>query len=136
MAPLNLPLTFISLRVVTQRLASTPTERLPQVVSDLASTISACGDLFAASSSQNNISDGSEISLLVHKLKTQISTFLQSKNIESRWAAIILIKALVEAGGWEILRAVGPWVRGLLGLLGVCSFRNCHNTLSNLYRCY
>ena len=120
MVPRIVPLTSTSLRVVTQRLASTPTERLPHVVSYLASTINDCRDLFAASNCQEGVSDGSETYLLVQKFKTQVSSFLQSKSVEARWAAIVLVKAVVEAGGWEILRGVGAWVRGLLGLLGVC----------------
>ncbi len=56
--------------------------------------------------------------MLVHKFKTQISALLQGRTTEERWAAVVLIKATVEAGGWEVLSGSGAWVRGLLGILG------------------
>lgn len=64
-------------------------------------------------------SDASESSVLVHKLKTQISTLLSGKSTEGRFAAVVLIKAIVAVGGWEVLRGVESWVRGLLSVLGV-----------------
>ncbi len=33
--------------------------------------------------------------------------------------AVVLIKAVVEVGGWEVLQGSEPWVRGLLAVLGV-----------------
>lgn len=32
---------------------------------------------------------------------------------------MVLIKAVVEVGGWEILQGAESWVRGLLSLFGV-----------------
>lgn len=56
---------------------------------------------------------------LVHKLKTQISSLLAGKSPEGRFAAVVLIKGVVEVGGWEILKTSEPWVRGLLSILSV-----------------
>lgn len=56
--------------------------------------------------------------MAVHKLRTQISTLLQEKTVEGRWSAIILVKSIVEAGGWETLQKSGPWVRSMLTILG------------------
>ena len=57
----------------------------------------------------------------VHKLKTQLSTLLGGKSPEGRFAAVVLIKAAIEVGGWEVLRGSEPWVRGLLAILAVGS---------------
>lgn len=66
--------------------------------------------------------DASEGSLLVHKLKTNVSTLLNGRSREGRFAAIGLIKAMVDVGGWEVLRGSEPWVRGLLSIVQVCLF--------------
>jgi pre-rRNA-processing protein RIX1 len=57
--------------------------------------------------------------VLVHKLKTQVSALLFGKSTEGRFAAVVLIKAIVAVGGWEVLRVVESWVKGLLSVLGV-----------------
>lgn len=57
-------------------------------------------------------------SVLVHKLKTQITTLLNNgRSQPGRFAAAILIKAVVEVGGYECLRTSEPWVRGLLTIV-------------------
>ncbi|KAI9712885.1 MAG: hypothetical protein M1812_006754 [Candelaria pacifica] len=107
----------VSLRAVTQYLSSTPYERLPFTIPPIANTLSSCRDLL--SSSDNSLAkDRSETAVLVHKFKTQVSTLLQGRTIEERWAAVVLIKTTVEAGGWEVLSDGGTWVRGMLGILG------------------
>jgi pre-rRNA-processing protein RIX1 len=63
--------------------------------------------------------DASASSVLIHKLKTQLSTLLNGKSPEGRFTAVVLIKAVVEVGGWEILQGAESWVRGLLSLFGV-----------------
>ena len=113
------------LKIVTQRLASTPSKRLPSIVPFLANTIAGCGPLFTTSANQEKSKDTSEIGVLIHKLKTQITTLLQDKTVEARWSAVVLIKATVEAGGWTILQGCGVWVRGLLGVLNVCKTSSC-----------
>ncbi|MCJ1393446.1 hypothetical protein MMC18_006321 [Xylographa bjoerkii] len=105
------------LRVVTQRLASTPTKRLPHIVPFLANTIAGSREIFKQSEASEQGKDGSDVDVVVHKLKTQLSTLLQDKSIEARWSAVILIKATVEAGGWSILQSCGAWTRGLLAIL-------------------
>lgn len=108
------------LRAISQRLTSTPPKQLPYIVPYLANAIFSCGDQLSEPESHSRAKDGSDDAVLVHKFKTQISTLLQDKIVESRWAAVVLIKATIEVGGWEILHGVGPWTRGLLGILGVC----------------
>ena len=106
------------LRVITQRLELTPAWQLPYVVTGLANSLVACDRIFENASSEHQTKDSSDKALLIHKLRTQVSTFLHDQNIRSRWAAIVLIKAITEIGGWDILRGCGAWVRGLLSILG------------------
>jgi pre-rRNA-processing protein RIX1 len=61
----------------------------------------------------------SEAALQVHKLKTQINSLLNGKSHNGRFAAVVLIKAVVDVGGWECLRLSEPWVRGLLSIIQV-----------------
>ena len=109
---------LITLRVTTQRLAATPTWQLPHVVPYLASTLLTCEKIIQNTQASSQTKDTSEAGVLVHKLKTQISTLLHEKTPQSKWASVILIKAIIEVGGEDILRASGAWVRGLLGILG------------------
>ena len=107
------------LRAIIQRLTSTPPKQLPYIVPYLANAVTSCADQLSEPESHSKAKDGSDAAVLVHKYKTQISTLLQEKILESRWAAVVLIKATIEVGGWEVLHGVGPWTRGLIGILGV-----------------
>lgn len=105
-----------NLRVITQRLTFTPTWQLPNIVVHLANSLTTCKAILAASELRQR-NNGSDAAILVHKFKTQLSALLQDRSPEGRWSAIVLIKATVETGGWEVHRGCGPWVRGLLGIL-------------------
>ena len=105
------------IRVVTQRLSAAEPDQLPYIIPSLSETLSLCGDVL--SSEERTGKDGSDLSVQVHKLKTRISSLLQSKHHASKWASAILIKTTVETGGLEVLRNSRSWVHGLLGLLGV-----------------
>lgn len=107
------------LRVVTQRLTSTSSKQLPHIVAFLASTIANCQIILSRAEGQGLGKDGSDADVAVHKLKTQLSALLQDKTIEARWSAVVLIKAVIEAGGWNVLQGCGSWVRGLLTILNV-----------------
>ena len=110
------------LRVVTQRLSTTPVRQLPHVAPFLATTITDSRDTFRNSQNENNSRSGSESSVLVHKLKAQLSTLLQDKSLQARFSAVILLKATIEVGGWNMLQEAGPWARGMIGILGVSNF--------------
>ena len=71
------------------------------------------------STKNGQVASETKSAVIVHKLKTQLSALLQDKNAEARYAAVILIKASVEVGGWNVLQGIGAWVRGLIGILGV-----------------
>ena len=112
---------FNPLRVVTQRLSSTPSRQLPHIASCLASTIAQCGNTFTTTVKDGQAIGGSDSTVVSHKFKTQLSALLQDKSPEARYAAVILIKVTVEVGGWNVLQGVGIWVRGLISILGVSS---------------
>jgi len=98
-------------------LNGTPVKALPQIVSQLAAGLLDCSDVL--SQHVHTGKERSETGVLVHKLKTRISSLLQDRSIEGRWSAVVLVKAVIELGGWEILRTSESWVRGLIGILGV-----------------
>ncbi|KAL1954665.1 hypothetical protein VTO42DRAFT_817 [Malbranchea cinnamomea] len=106
------------LRAAVHQLSITPTKELPFIASYVASTLSDCGAILSAPDNQKPSPGGNEVPLLVQKLKTRITSLLQDRSPEGRWTAVILVKSVVEAGQWEILRGCEPWVRGLLGILG------------------
>lgn len=110
---------FNPLRVVTQRLSSTPCKQLPHVAPYLATTIAQYGNSLAPPAKEGQISGETDFAVIIHKLKTQLSALLQDKNPEARYAAVVLIKPTIETGGWNVLQGVGAWVRGLIGILGV-----------------
>lgn len=117
MAPQHAVPSFSPLRAITHRISSTPSIQLPYVAQYLAVSIAKCKNVLSASQKASQTVD--ESSMLVHKLKTQISALLQDKSPHARYSAVILVKATVEAGGWNILQSAGPWVRALIGILGV-----------------
>ena len=108
-----------TMRMVTQRLLTTPTTQLPHVAPTLAGYITKSKVVFTASQYEGKSRAGSETNVLIHKLKTQLSTLLLGKSHHGRFSAIILIKATVEVGGWDILKGAGPWVRGMISILVV-----------------
>lgn len=118
MSPQLLSQPSITLRVITQRLATTPTWQLPHVVPYFANALLSCEKIIQNDQASGQTKDASNAGVLVHKLKTQISSLLHEKNPQSKWASVILIKAIIEMGGEEVLRASGVWVRGLLAILG------------------
>jgi pre-rRNA-processing protein RIX1 len=109
----------VELRLLCHQLSSTPSSQLPNITPTLLHNVLRCHGPLSSGGNPNPKSDTSESSVLVHKLKTQISTLLHSKSTDARFAAVVLIKAIVGVGGWEILRGVESWVRGLLSVLGV-----------------
>jgi len=107
------------LRLLCHQLSSTPSAQLPNITPTLLRNVFRCQAPLSLGGNPGSKSDTSESSVLVHKLKTQISTLLHGKSTEGRFTAVVLIKAMVAVGGWEVLRGVESWVRGLLLVLGV-----------------
>jgi pre-rRNA-processing protein RIX1 len=127
---------FNALRPITQRLTSTPVKDLPHIVYFLASSIATCGQALQAPSDQAT-PRGNDNAVLVHKLKTRISSLLQDRSHEARFTAVVLIKAVVEAGGRESLGSAESWMRGLLALLGkndsVSTKKLCLITITRIF---
>lgn len=110
------------LQVLCRRLASTDAADLPRLCPSLVGHIQRCEDVLALPVDQKPKDGAPGHSVLVHKLKTQITTLLKNgRSQPGRFAAAILIKAVVEVGGYECLRTSEPWVRGLLTIVQVSS---------------
>ena len=108
------------LRVLCFQLSNNPPSELPRLAPTLLRHVRRCHAALSSAGATSKLENSaSSIQVQVHKLKTQISTLLSGKSPEGRFTAVVLIKAMVEAGGWEILRGSEPWVRGLLTILGV-----------------
>lgn len=115
----------MSLHAVNHRLTNVPVKQLPHLASCLASSISNCGELLSTPQSQKSGKTDSDNAVQVHKLITRLGSLLQDRTYEGRWTAVVLVKALVEAGQWEILRSSEPFVRGLISILAVrCSIED------------
>ncbi|TVY26396.1 Pre-rRNA-processing protein [Lachnellula hyalina] len=106
------------LRFLCAQLSSTPPTDLPRLTPSLLRNVLRCRAPLSSAAGNAAKTDTSASSVLVHKLKTQLTTLLNGKTQEGRLVAVILIKAVVEVGGWEVLRGAESWVRGLLALLG------------------
>ncbi len=109
------------LRVVTQRLSNTPSTQLPHVAPILARNISECREALDVPQTISLNKGNPDNAVLVHKLKTQVSALLQDRTPDARYAAVILIKAIVEVGNYGILQGTAPWIKGLINILGVSS---------------
>lgn len=107
------------LRVLCRKLTSIPPAQLPHALPSLVNHILRCREPLSAPQDQKLRDNASEGALLVHKLKTSITTLLKGRSREGRFAAIGLVKAVIDVGGWEILRDSKPWVGELLSIVQV-----------------
>ncbi|KIW20514.1 hypothetical protein PV08_01089 [Exophiala spinifera] len=100
------------LRAVANRLTVTPVEDLPRIAGLLAAQLADC-------SLNSRFADGkaSNASVAVHKLRTRINSLLQEKSIAGRFTGVVLVKAAVDNGGENVLRASESWARGLLNCI-------------------
>ncbi|CAH0028367.1 unnamed protein product [Clonostachys rhizophaga] len=107
------------LQVICKKLASNSPNQLLQSLPSLVNHVLRSKQALSASQDPKSSRKGgsSEISMLVHKLKSQITTLIQSHNKVARFVAISLIKAAVDVGGWEVLQGSETWVRELLSII-------------------
>ncbi|KAG5757193.1 hypothetical protein H9Q70_000218 [Fusarium xylarioides] len=105
------------LRVLCRKLTSIPPTQLPHALPSLINHILHCKEPLSAPSDRKVKDSSSEAAQLVHKLKASITTHLNGRSREARFAAVALIKTVVDVGGWEILRGCQPWVTGLLSVV-------------------
>ena len=111
-----------TLKHVTDTLSAARRDQLPQVIPSLTSHLTICSEILCSKAQNPQVA--ASASSLVHKLRTQISSLLHDKSIQGRWAAVVLVKAIIESvtqhqEGWEFLRTSTAWLRGLLAILGV-----------------
>ena len=93
------------LRVLCYQLSTTAPHDLPRLTPTLVQLLARCRLPLSCPAGSFAGSDGSASSVLVHKLKTQLFTLLKGQSLEGRFAAVTLIKVLVEVGGDEVLYA-------------------------------
>ncbi|RBA09591.1 hypothetical protein FPRO05_06728 [Fusarium proliferatum] len=105
------------LRVLCRKLTSIPPTLLPHALPSLINHILHCKEPLSAPSDRKVKDSAPEAAQLVHKLKASITTHLNGRSREARFAAVALIKTVVDVGGWEILRGCQPWVTGLLSVV-------------------
>lgn len=119
MAAQHLPIKIRTLRLLTQRIEEIQSGHNPQVAASLTSDLCRCGDLFSLSESEAKTREGSDVAVLIHKFKTQVTALFNSKKPEQRYAAVVLAHAAIQIGGFSLLRDTGPWVKALLVMLKV-----------------
>ncbi|CRJ98691.1 hypothetical protein BN1708_009482 [Verticillium longisporum] len=105
------------LRVLCRRLTSTPPAQLPHSIPAFTGHVLRCRDVLSTPHDPKSKDGANEAYMLVHKLKTIITTLLNGKSAAGRFTGVTLVKAVVDVGGWECLRESGPWVRSLLSIL-------------------
>jgi len=106
---------LVALRGISYRLSLATPAQLPRVAAHLADTLRSCHEILSQPPSSKQ--DAGEGSVIVHRLATQIATLLQARTAEERLAAVVLIKSMIEAGGWEVLSRSKHWVTGLINNL-------------------
>lgn len=104
-----------ALKALSNRIASTPPDRLPRAVSQLAASIWNSRSAFVEPAGPAR--QHGDAAAVVHRFRTQLSALLQDRTVGGRWAAVVLVKATLEAGGPDVLSRSNPWVRSLLGIL-------------------
>lgn len=102
---------FNALRAIATRLTSTPIDELPHQVGYLATSVTSCSDIL------RNPSPSNDQAVLLHKLRTRVSTLLQDRTAEGRYCGIVIAKALTETGGTAFPPESGSWVRSLISCL-------------------
>ncbi|KAL6243272.1 hypothetical protein RBB50_009824 [Rhinocladiella similis] len=100
------------LRAVANRLTVTAVDDLPRIAGLLAAQLANCSlNIQFADGKTNNAS------VAVHKLRTRINSLLQDKSSAGRFTGVVLVKASVDNGGENVLRASESWARGLLNCI-------------------
>jgi len=107
------------LHLLCRKLTSTPVDDLPRLCPLLVGYVFRCSAPLSAVPEAKAKDKSSEVSVLLHKLRTHINTLLNGRNPAGRFSAICLIKAVIDVGGWESLRQSESWIRGLISILQV-----------------
>ena len=126
MAPLAAPKPAFGLRQILRRLDAAPADQLPHIVPSLANALPGCRELVGYG---GQTAQKSPYTVLVDTLKDRLSTLIR-RDMHSRWAAIVLIKACIGVVGMPIVQNLGAWLPELLNALKVshhdhCEFSQC-----------
>jgi hypothetical protein len=109
----------LPLRIVTQRIAASKAEHLPHITGQLAQLVVSSKDILPGQSNAAAAKAIPDFEVVLHKFKTQLSTLLQDRHSTARWTAVALVKTFIGVGGQDALQDCGPWVRSMVGILGV-----------------
>lgn len=107
------------LRSLCRRLTSTDVELLPSLLPALLKDTVRCQEPLSRAHDAKGGDKVSETTVLVNTLKTKILALLNGRSIQGHFVGAALVKAVIEAGGWECLRTCEPWVRALISILQV-----------------
>lgn len=107
------------LRVLCRKLTSLEPNQLLHSLPILLNHVSRCKQPLSTARDPKAKGEAAEISQLVTKLKASLNTLVESRVREARFASIALIKAVVDVGGWEVLKDSERWVKGLLSIVQV-----------------
>ena len=109
-------LPIATLQAASQQISAVPKELLPAVVPNLLNNLAVCSNLLADIPSPKD-AKGSEEVVAMHRFTTQISSLLQDKSPERRWAGVVLVKAALQYGGQNLLQRNSSWIKSLLNIL-------------------
>lgn len=127
MAPISSP----DLKVLCRKLTSLQPNQLLRQLPTLNNHVLRSKEVLSAPQDPKAAKDDSnQTSVLVHKLKTTVTTLLNGRSREGRLVAISLVKAVVDVAGWEGIRSSEPWVRGLMAIVQVSLRILIWNTLA------
>ena len=107
------------LRFLTNTLSVTSVQNLPYVTARLIPTVENCHGAFVIAEEQGRDRPVTDLRVLVHTYKSQLTSLLQGKTVGGRWAAVALIKVTVEAGLQVLVPDTKQWIRGMLAILTV-----------------
>ena len=108
-----------ALKSASQQLTDIPPVQLPHHIPTFTAALFHCRPVLSLSEAELKAKYGPEASVAVHRWKTQLTAVLQNKNPYALLTAVVLIKATIECGGWEVLQGSATWTRLLVGLIGV-----------------
>ena len=118
------------LRILCQTLTTNSPGELISSCPVLVSQVLHCGGPLSAHLEPKAKDASSESSMLVRRLKLQTNSFLHGKTPSGRFIGIVLVKAIIDIGGWECLRTCEPWVQGLIAILHVSFQRSGEGMLA------
>lgn len=108
------------LRVITRVLATAHDDHLPAIAHKYAGLVQGIGPVWSLTASDSRDADQAETAVLVHQFKKQLSNLVHDRAATRNFAAILFIKAVVEAAELKSIQTeLNLWVKGLLNILRV-----------------